>query len=476
MNIKPGPVPCNALEAAGAGCSKFASCTNDDGVLTCACHAGFSGSGQYCAPVLQESQQAGPEPNAAVGFSVWHAGDINGDGFGDVIVGAPTADGWVHGDKAGAVYIIYGQPGNDLPNLDLANLQQYQGFTIPGIQTNGSLGYYVSGNFDFNKDGLSDFVISSGFPHSPTLAPGSVYVVYGVSTSANGLYPGMFNLSTLNGTNGFVIHGESSSDNFGISVAGLISVNGDQYDDLIIGASGWSNNTGAAFIILGTNAALNPSYTIAELVNPTPGAPATLQVTAILGAQPGDNFGASVNPAGDFNLDFLNDVIIGANNANNGTGAAYVIYGRPTAMWYALFTVATFKITDGVIFHGAQQGDQTGFSVAGAGTCSCFILQKCLHRKQILADINKDGYPDVLIGSHMASPLGYPYQGAVYVLFGSSNVLPLVVNVAALDGNSTLFCSFFFKRLFWGGCRQHWSHHCWCRFQRPRRYRSFAGQ
>ncbi len=321
----------------------------------------------------------GAAPRDAAGFAVAAAGDVNGDGRGDVILGAPDARNNAR-DYSGSTYVIFGQP---VPtNVDLVNLGA-AGFRIDGSDGFDNSGRSVAGIGDINGDGRAEIAIGAPGADNGVLAnAGAVYVIFGSAT------PTKVDARTL-GAAGFRIIGDEDGGQLGTSVAAAGDVNGDGRPDLVIGAPGRNvngNNSGAAYVIYGQAAP-----TSIDLVNPLGGAG-----LRIAGQTANDEAGSAVSGAGDTNGDGRADVIVGApgadNNARNNSGSAYVVYGQaaPADVNLALpLGAAGFRID------GPTSNDDAGESVGDAG------------------DVNLDGRGDVVVGAPFAGN-----GGTAYVIFG----------------------------------------------------------
>ena len=167
---------------------------------------------------------------AQSGWSVSSAGDVNGDGFDDLIIGAPTvAPNGI--PNAGQSYVVFGSNSGFGAGLDLSTLDGSNGFAINGI-ANYFSGRSVSSAGDVNGDGFDDLIIGATAADPNGIGSGQSYVVFGRNSGLDA----SFNLSTLDGSNGFAINGIAAFDNSGRSVSSAGDVNGDGFDDLIIGA------------------------------------------------------------------------------------------------------------------------------------------------------------------------------------------------------------------------------------------------
>ena len=310
-------------------------------------------------------QAQSDQEDASFGNSVAGAGDVNGDGFADVIVGA---SGFDNGEAdEGAAFVYYGSA---------SGLSTTPAWRAEGDQVNSGFGISVTGAGDVNGDGFADLIVGAPRFDNGEFDEGAAFVYFG---SASGP-------STAADWQG---ESNKARAEFGTSVAGAGDVNGDGYADMIIGArvfDNGENDEGAAFVYFGS--ASGPSIA------------ADWQAES---NKADTEFGSSVAGAGDVNGDGYADVIVGApkfdNNGASNKGAAFVYFGSDsglaaTAAWQA---------------EGDDPFDRFGTSVAGAG------------------DVNGDGYADVIVGARNFDT-DQSLEGAAFVYFGSASGLSTTVD------------------------------------------------
>ncbi len=315
------------------------------------------------------------QANASFGCSLSTAGDVNGDGYSDVIVGALLFDNGQTSE--GRAFVFHGS-ANGLSGSPNWTAESNQAFAYFGVS--------VSTAGDVNGDGYSDVIIGAEAYDNGQTDEGRVYVYHG---SASGLS------SSPNWT------GECNQGGafYGISVSAAGDVNGDGYSDVIVGSLNFTSGfaqEGKAFVYHGSSTGLSNSANWSALGNQTQ-----------------SNFGYSVSTAGDVNSDGYSDIIVGAYNYDNGQtdeGRAFVYHGSSSGL-------STSQ-------NWSAEGDQVnafyGFSVSTAG------------------DVNGDGYSDIIVGARIYSN-GQTYEGKAFAYYGSSSGLSVSSNWTAESDQAGAF-------------------------------------
>ena len=326
------------------------------------------------------------------GHSVSTAGDVNGDGLDDLIVGAFRASPSSK-FNAGKSYVVFGKADNTAINLS-AITSGTGGFVINGENAGDFSGSSVSNAGDVNGDGLDDLIVGAykADPSGKSNA-GKSYVIFGKANNT------AINLSAI-GTGGFVINGENEMEWSGYSASTAGDVNGDGLDDLIVGAFQANLNgtysVGKSYVIFGK--ADNTAINLSAIASGTGG-------FIINGENFIDNSGYSVSTAGDVNGDGLDDLIIGAPNANLSgridAGKSYVVFGKADNTAINLSAIASG--TGGFVIIGEFTDNNSGFSVSSAG------------------DVNGDGLDDLIVGAPYSHLRTGEKAGRSYVVFGKKD-------------------------------------------------------
>ncbi len=287
-----------------------------------------------------------------VSYRVSSAGDVNNDGYDDIITSDPYNP--TNGTNAGAAFIFLGGTG----------MAGIPAVTFYGVTSEDKFGSSISRAGDVNNDGYDDVIVGAPLNDNAGSNAGAAYIFFGGSN--------------MNNVPDVILYGEATDDQFGFAVSNGRKLNLDIYDDVIVGApyhlSG-GERPGRAYVYNGGNSMDN----IADLI-----------ITGINYVYPNSAFGYSVESAGDVNGDSYNDILVGALNAEYYTGKAYLYYGGNILD----------NIAD-VTLRGEHVSYQFGGSLAAPG------------------DLNKDGYADVVIGESLNSSLLFN-AGRVSVFYGGT--------------------------------------------------------
>lgn len=358
------------------------------------------------------------------GYSVSYAGDVNGDGIDDVIIGAPSVTPGGR-TEAGACYVVFGSD-SPLPNpLELSSLNGSNGFVIEGVAAFDKLGLSVSDTGDVNGDGLDDVIIGAfAAAVGPSGFAGKAYVIFGKNSQSN--FNSTFDLTTLDGDNGFVINGEASYNGTGLSVSTAGDINGDGFDDILVGApyadtmGNGDTNNGRIYVILGNNTGFAAELNVSNIS----GGDGTTGFV-INGVSQDDFAGAEVSNAGDVNNDGFDDIIIGVKDVDyfrfgvEDIGSSYVVFGKDDSL--SPFTnpleLSALDGNNGFAILGVDSFDRAGKSVSAAG------------------DINGDGIADLLVGASGANPTNSTSTGAGYVVYGKNESFAPVFDLYYLTAN-----------------------------------------
>ncbi|RKY99771.1 MAG: hypothetical protein DRQ13_01685 [Ignavibacteriae bacterium] len=305
-------------------------------------------------PDIPDEFFTGESASDFFGISVSTAGDVNGDGYSDVIVGAPYND--AGGAEAGRAYIYFGG----------ASMDNAADITMTGETAGDRFGYSVSTAGDVNGDGYSDIIIGAYKSDAGGTDAGRAYIYFGGTSMDN--------------TADVIMTGEAAGDQLGYSVSTAGDVNGDGYSDIIVSANvndAGGSNAGRVYIYFGGTSMDN----IADVI--------------MTGEAAGDLLGSSVSTAGDVNGDGYSDVIVGARSNDAGgtdAGRSYIYYGGRWMDNYADVTMT-----------GEVAGDLFGYSVSTAG------------------DVNGDGYSDVIVGA-FSNNTGGGDAGRSYIYYGGTSM------------------------------------------------------
>jgi Ca2+-binding RTX toxin-like protein len=322
---------------------------------------------------------------AWTGWGLSGAGDVNGDGLNDILIGSPFEG--TGGELAGAAYVVFGRAS--MTSVNLADVATgLGGFKLIGTHPYGQIGYAgsMAGIGDVNHDGLDDVLFGAPTdPFSP--GQGEAYVVFGTaSTDPIDL------ADVAQGNGGFLIRPEISNVNLGGVTAAVGDLNGDGLSDFGVSAS----VSGEFYVIYGRS---GPWSTV-DLADVAAG----IGGFKIL-AEGANESAFPMGAAGDVNGDGIDDLIVAAytnDQSGEDAGAAYVVFGEESAR-ETVDLAAIARGEGGFKIVGEDAYDETGDTVVGAG------------------DLNGDGYDDLLVSAAGDAEGGAERSGGSFVVFGKAD-------------------------------------------------------
>jgi len=323
--------------------------------------------------------------------SVAAAGDVNGDGLADVIIGWPADP---HGHQEGGAYVVFGKAGNG--PVALSNVAAGHGGFF--IRAHYDAGNVVAGVGDVNGDGLADVATGWGLGGSPTES-GVTYVVFGKAGTA------AVDVSAIAaGQGGFVVHGASAGDRSGSSVAGAGDVDGDGLADLVLASPGLdgAHVNGGAHVVYGKKT--TEPVELAEVAAGHGGG-------FIVRGESGMQAGGTTAGIGDINGDGLADILVAPFDFEYYSLFSYVVFGKS----------------------GTGRVDLSDVSAGHGGLAITSSFGR--HIVSAAGDVNGDGLDDVMV----SNPVGNS-KGDVWVVFGATTgaFKDTAVDQLGGDGDDTL--------------------------------------
>ena len=342
-------------------------------------------------------QILGASRNSLAGTSVASFGDINGDGYADIVIGAFNALN-DDGKRTGAAYVVYGHSGGSEPLVRLTHLDGDNGYAILATShgldgVNSYTGQSTVSLGDINGDGFADFMISAPFEdHDGIGKAGADYVVFGGPGGAPSL-----SVDDLNGTNGFAITADIRHEQFGAWIGAGGDINGDGYADILVADPNYNGAAGRIYVIFGHagdySAALNPLSLDGSNGFTIDGPPQQPPVSS---------FGIVETCVGDLTGDGIDDIVV------SGFASAYFIPGSASG-----FAAVETPSSMGGYFVSSRDD-----SVLFAG-----------------GDINGDGYRDLIVGDPQLGQGETRFQGAAYIEFGGPS-FTMTLTASDLDGTN----------------------------------------
>ena len=340
-------------------------------------------------------------------LKVSSAGDVDGDGMADILIGReyiatnnlPVTNGYLlFGDYLNSqttTLTLLFDPSGPLP----ANA----GVEIIASLYDDNTGTAIATAGQVRTLGYEDILLGVSDANS---SAGSTFMIFGEHLATRPAQLDLFdfdNPSSDTSEIGLRLVGAANNDEAGFAVSSAGDVDGDGFNDILIGAPGANNDTGATYLLFSDFLQSQSSdISLSHLGLNSYGQSNGITIT---GRALDDRSGAAVSGAGDVDNDGIPDILIGAPEANDAIGEAYLIFGsllatKPQSIDLDNLGIDQNGRANGVIFLGTNPGSYTGISVANAG------------------DVNDDGYDDILIGGAAYVRRGDPPPSQSYMLSG----------------------------------------------------------
>ncbi|TFG02156.1 MAG: hypothetical protein EU542_05555 [Promethearchaeota archaeon] len=323
------------------------------------------------------------------GHALGAGGDVNGDGFDDLLISAPLNE--ETGEDDGQIYLILGKASGWQLNTSLANADA----SFLGEVMSDRAGNSIDIIEDVNGDNYDDILIADKWNDEYEINGGKIYLIFGKASG----WEMDIGLSSCNAS----YLGKKANDHAGFSISGVGDVNGDTFGDFLIGAylnDELGTSTGQSYLIFGKELGWNTDVNLTNV-----------DVT-FNGENEYDASGTSVAGVGDLNGDNYNDFMIGApgnDESKNSAGQAYIIFGKET--WNSVYNLSDVDAS----FHGENYNDQLGTCLAGA------------------FDINNDTYDDILLGAKGYQSGGS--RGKTYLIFGKETGWSMDTSIQNADAS-----------------------------------------